>query len=132
MSRRTDLLARRAVLLLRCDQQRSELSRQLAGLRSGGLLGLPSFGSRTAGTAGGAAHHPIAWLIAIAGLLLLGRTREVLRILVWARTALGVASRVAQVARFLVSLRPARMRGGRAQVPAQPARGSAPPVRSAS
>jgi hypothetical protein len=132
MSRRTDLEARRQVLLLRCDQQRVELSRQFAQLRSAGVLGLGSLGSRSGSAGGDAAHHPLAWVVAIAGLLLLGRTREVLKILVWARTALAVASRVAQVVRFVVSLRGAPPRSGRTKVPAQRAPEPEPPVRSAS
>jgi hypothetical protein len=127
MSRRTDLEARRQVLLLRCDQQRVELSRQFAKLRSAGVLGLPSFEGTTARAAGG---QPLAWVIAIGGLLLLGRTREVLKILVWARTALAVASRVAQIVRFVGSLRAARPHGGGAKVPAQRATQPEPPARS--
>jgi hypothetical protein len=132
MSRRTDLEARRQALLSRCAQQRVEMSRQLAQLRSAGVLGLPSLGAGGAWSTGDGRHHPLAWLIAIAGVLLLGRTREVLKILVWARTALGVASRVTQVVRFLVSLRPPRTPRGRAKVPVPPTRESVPPARSAS
>jgi hypothetical protein len=121
MSRRRDLEARRQVLLLRCEQQRAELSQQFARLRSRGLLGLPPLGATRAGPGAGAAQHPLAWVIAIAGLLLLGRTREVLKILVWARMLLGVASRVAQIARFVVSLRPPRAANGRGKVAAQAA-----------
>jgi hypothetical protein len=132
MSRRADLEARRQALLARCDQQRLELSRQAALLRSAGVLGLPSLGGTTARSSGDAWHHPLAWLIAIAGMLLLGRTREVLKILVWARTALGVAARVAQVVRFFVSLRPPGTPPARAKAPAPPPRAGVPPARSAS
>ncbi|MGB6606077.1 MAG: hypothetical protein WA747_09840 [Steroidobacteraceae bacterium] len=132
MSRRTDLEARRQVLLLRCDQQRAELSQRFAQLRAGGLLGLPPLEATRARSVGDAAQHPLAWVIAIAGLLLLGRTREVLKVLVWARTALGVASRLAQIARFLVSLRPPPAREGHGKVRAQAAPEPEPPARSVS
>jgi hypothetical protein len=132
MSRRTDLEARRQVLLARCDLQRVELSRRFAELRSADVLGLPPLGAMAARAGGDAAHHPLAWVIAIGGVLLLGRTREVLKLLVWARTALAVASRVAQVVRFVVSLRGSRPRNARAKVPARRAREAEPPARSAS
>jgi hypothetical protein len=131
VSRRAGLEARRQVLLLRSDQQRVEMTRRLAQLRSAGVLGLPRLGATGAGAGRDARHHPLAWMIAIAGLLLLGRTREVLKILVWAQTALAVASRVTQVVRFVASLRPPRAHG-RGKVRAPPAPRSEPPARSAS
>jgi hypothetical protein len=131
VSRRADLEARRQVLLERCDQQRVAMTQRLAQLRSAGLPGLPHLWDSGARGGRDARHHPLAWMIAIAGLLLLGRTREVLKILVWAQTALAVASRVAQVVRFVVSLRPPRAQGGgKVRAPSAP-RGE-PPVRSAS
>lgn len=131
MSRRSDLETRRQVLLLRCDQQRAELSRHFAQVRSAGVLGLPSLGGASGRAGVGLAHHPLAWLIAIAGLLFLGRTREVLKVLVWARTALAVASRVAQIVRFVGGMRAARTRRGREKVPARTAPEPEPPARSA-
>jgi hypothetical protein len=131
MSRRAELEARRQALLARCDLQRIELSRRFAALRAADVLGLPPLGA-TAARGGNAAHHPLAWVIAIAGVLLLGRTREVLKILVWARTALAVASRVAQVVRFVASLRAARPRPEGPKAPARRARQTEPRARSAS
>ena len=132
MSRRTDLEARRQVLLLRCEQQRAELTRQFAQVRSAGVFGLSSLGGASGRAGGDIAHHPLAWLVAIAGLVFLGRTREVLKVLLWARTAVAVASRIAQTVRFLSSLRPPRVRRGRAKVPAPRAREPEPPARSVS
>ena len=112
MSRRTELEARRRVLLARCDVQRAVLAREIAELRSAGVLGLLSLGG-TPGRAGrDAAHHPLAWALAIGGILLFGRTREALKIFVWARAALAVASRVAQVVRLVQHIRAPSARGG--------------------
>jgi hypothetical protein len=107
MSRRAELEIRRRVLLERCEVQRAELSRQLSALRAPDLLGLFPFGAAAARTAGSAARHPLAWVLAIGALLLFGRTREIVKVLVWARAALGVASRVTQVVRLVANLRAA-------------------------
>ena len=132
MSRRVELEARRRALLARCDVQRAELTRQFAQLRSAGLLGLPPLGASGPRAGGDAAHHPLAWVLAIGGILLLGRSREVLKILVWARTALALASRVAQVVRLVASLRAARPSRARSKSPARRDPEAEPQVRSAS
>jgi hypothetical protein len=121
MSRRADLEARRRTLLARCDVQRAELTRQLTELRAADVFGFAPFGAPRARPGDNAARHPLAWVIAIGGLLLLGRTREVVKLLVWARTVLAVASRVTQVVRLIASWRAAR----------PPAKGASPPARSA-
>jgi hypothetical protein len=122
MSRRTELEARRRVLLARCDVQRAVLTREIAELRSAGVFGLPSLGG-THGRAGSdAAHHPLAWVLAIGGILLFGRTREALKIFVWARAALAVASRVAQVVRLVQHIRAPSARGGEPKPDRAPAR----------
>ncbi len=108
MSRRVELEARRRALLARCEQQRAELTRQLTQLRSAGLLGLLSPGASPARAGSSAAHHPLAWVLAIGAIVLLGRTREALKLLVWVRTVLALASRAAQVVRLVASLRAAR------------------------
>ena len=127
MSRRAELEARRQLLLARCEVQRTELSQQFARLRSAGVLGLAPLGAPAARLGTHAARHPLAWVIAIAGVLLLGRTREVLKVLMWARTAMAVAARVAQVVRFVASVRAARP-GRAAKVPAHRAPGPEPPA----
>ncbi len=124
MSRRTELEARRRVLLARCDLQRAVLTREIAELRSAGVFGLPSLGG-TPGRAGSdAAHHPLAWVLAIGGILLFGRTREALKTSVWIRAApaLAVASRVAQVVRLVQHIRAPSARGGEPQPDKAPAR----------
>jgi hypothetical protein len=126
MSRRAELETRRRVLLERCEVQRAELTRQLTALRAADLLGLFPFGAAAARTAGSASRHPLAWVLAIGALLFFGRTREIVKILVWARAALAVASRVTQVVRLVANLRAAaRPRAAGAAAAA----GAKPPVR---
>jgi hypothetical protein len=132
MSRRAELEARRRTLLERCDVQRAELTRQLTQLRAAGVLGLAPLGAGAARAGGNATRHPLAWALAIGAILLLGRTREVLKILVWARTALALASRVAQVVRLVASWRAPRPRTEGAKAPARRAGETQPRARSAS
>jgi hypothetical protein len=112
VSRLAQLEARRLVLLARCEAQRAELSARAADLTAmprrwlkGGLLG---------GLAGGAGArpttHPLAWIAALAGAMLLGRTREVLTFMVWTRSALSLVSRVTQVLALVGAARKLRPR----------------------
>ena len=102
MSRIKQLEARRRALLRRCEQQREELAARLAQLSPASLLGAAADGS------GGRLRHPFAWAAALAGLLFLGRTREVLTFVLWIRSALALAGRAAHLVRQLTQLRAAR------------------------
>jgi hypothetical protein len=96
VSRLAELEARRAALLARCAAQRAELAQRIAQLHTA-PAGLGLGGAAMAGGAGRASRHPLAWIAALAGLALMGRTRDVLTVLAWLRTALSIASRAAQV-----------------------------------
>ena len=85
MTRMAELQARRWMLIARCEAQRAELAQRLAQLHQQSLP----------------ARHPLAWIAALGALMLLGRTREVLKLLMWARVALSVAARVAQLLRLI-------------------------------
>lgn len=102
MSRLRQLEARRRALLERCDEQREELAERLAQLNPGTVL---------QGSGIGQLRHPLAWAGALAGMLLLRRTREVLTFILWARTAVGLASRVANLLRLLTQPRATRAPG---------------------
>jgi hypothetical protein len=103
MSRLQQLEARRRVLIERCEAQRAELGTRLAALDPFALL----VGAR-AGPDAPRVRHPLAWAAALAGLLLLGRTREVLTFVLWVRSALALAGRAAQLVRLITQLRAPR------------------------
>ena len=105
MTRSADLEARRRALLARCEAQRAELAHRIAQLR----LEAPGPGAALPAGRAHMARHPLAWVVALGAVLLLGSTREVLSVLGWARTALSLASRAAQVLRLV---RHARASGG--------------------
>jgi len=102
MSRLKQLEARRRVLLKRCDEQREEFTARLAQLNPSTVLH---------GSTLGHLRHPLAWGAALAGMLLLRRTREVLTFIVWIRTAVTLASRAAHLVRLLTQLRASRAGG---------------------
>jgi hypothetical protein len=117
VSRMTELRARRADLLARCAEQRADLARRIAELRPGGGSG--GDGAQTAERGG--ARHPLGWIAVLGGLLLVTRAREVLSLLMFARSCVALVSRAAQLLR-LVGLRTApRYAGGAATSPAAPA-----------
>ena len=97
------LEARRRTLLRRCEEQRAELAARLAQLSPASLLRPSADGSPA-----GKLHHPLAWAAALAGLLFLGRTREVLTFVLWIRSALALAGRAAHLVRLLTQLRASR------------------------
>jgi len=104
MMRAAELAARRRVLLARCEAQRAELEYRFTQLK-------PRRWARAAaaGIAGGGVRrmgrHPLAWLALIGSFLVLGRAREALTFLVWARSALTLASRATQILSLIGSLR---------------------------
>jgi hypothetical protein len=103
MRRLKQLEARRHALLKRSDEQRDDLAARLAQLNPVSVL---------RGSAGGPdgqrLRHPLAWAAALAGMLLLGRTREVLTFILWIRSALALAGRAAHLLRLLTQLRAPR------------------------
>jgi hypothetical protein len=52
--------------------------------------------------------RPLTWALALGGLLLLRRPRQILTVLGWARTAVALSSRATMVLRLLEQLRPGR------------------------
>ena len=101
MSRLTELEMRRAALLARCEVQRVELAQRVAALHAPGGAGLGAL----AGGSVRAARHPLAWIAALAGMALMGRTRDVLTVLAWVRTALTVGARLAQLLGLINTVR---------------------------
>ena len=97
MSRLKELEARRRMLIERCEQQRVDLAVRLGRLDAFALLG---GGARPPGAAR-VRHHPLAWAAALAGLLLLGRTRELITFVLWVRSALSLAARAAHIVRLI-------------------------------
>jgi hypothetical protein len=103
MRRLQELEARRRALLERSAEQRGELAARLAELSPGAVLRGPAGGAAT-----GRLSHPLAWAAALAGMLLLGRTRELLTFILWIRSALALARRAAHLVRVLTQLRAPR------------------------
>jgi hypothetical protein len=113
VTRLAELEARRRTLLARCEAQRAELAQRLMQLHHRSRPATLAAGGGDFGDLAQPGRHPLAWIAALGALMLLGRTREVLKLLVWARAALSVASRAAQVLRLIRDLR-ARRAGSRA------------------
>jgi hypothetical protein len=107
VSRVAELQARRRALLSRCDAQREEIAFQIAELREAPRRWLKGgAGLRSAAAAAlQPSRHPLAWMASLAGLMLLGRTREVLTFMVWTRSALALVSRVTQILGLVGALR---------------------------
>jgi hypothetical protein len=106
MRRAAELEARRRALLARADAQRAELAARVAELRHGPFRwSRPLAAAVQIAGAAPAVRHPLAWLTAVVSLMLLGRTREVLAVVVWARSLLALLSRATEVASLIGSLR---------------------------
>ena len=103
MSRLKQLETRRRVLVRRSEEQREELAARLAALNPLSVLR-----GSAQGAVSGRLRHPLAWAAALAGMLFLGRTREILTFVLWIRSALALAGRAAHVARLLTQLRAPR------------------------
>jgi hypothetical protein len=107
VKRLSELEARRRELLARCDTQRAELAWRL------GQLGPRRWAQALAGSAAAGAvgalrsqrRHPLAWVVAVAALLLLRRPREALSLLARARGALTLATRAAEMLGVVAALR---------------------------
>ncbi len=103
MSQLARLQARREALLRRCAVERGELARLLGQLRL-----RPATQGGAGAASGNLARHPLAALALLAGLALLGRTREVLSLLLFMRTAVSLAGRAGRLLRRLGHRRAAR------------------------
>ncbi len=103
MSRLKELEARRRLLLRRCDAQRDELATRLGELTPRALLRGAVEGSPI-----GKLRHPLAWAAALGSMLLLGRIREVLTLVLWARSAIALTGRLANLVRLFGQLRAPR------------------------
>jgi hypothetical protein len=105
--RLSELEARRRELLAQCDAQRAELSMRLE------QLGPRRWAQALAGGAAAGAvgalrsqrRHPLAWVVAVAALLLLRRPREALSLLARARGAVTLAARATEVLGVVAALR---------------------------
>jgi hypothetical protein len=105
VTRLVDLQERRRALLARCAQQRVEFAERLAALR-------PQQPQAPTGAAGRyAAHHPLAWIAVLGAVMLMRRTREVLSLLVFIRSAVGLVTRAAQLLRLIGHARSSRPGG---------------------
>ena len=93
MTRMAELQARRQALLVRCSEQRLELAQRIARFRP---FETPAPGL-TIGGAQYAARHPLAWIAVLGALMLMKRTRDVLSLLVFMRSALPVITRAVQL-----------------------------------
>ena len=113
MSRLSRLESRRRVLIERCELQRAELAARVGEMKSDPLRRAASEFLGDASPRQGALKHPLTWVIAAGGLFFLRRPRDMLRVLMWARTAVTVASR-ASVALHLIGKVRGR-RGGRSR-----------------
>ena len=105
--RLTELEARRRALLARCEAQRAEISWRFGQLTPAGWGGwaraAAAAGPAAAGARGG--RHPLAWLLAVAGVVLLRNPRSALLLLTRTRTALTWLTRAIEVLSVLGILR---------------------------
>jgi hypothetical protein len=103
----TELEARRRVLIDRCEAQRADWHRRLAQAQRGPLGWLAGGESASAPGPGGArrVRHPLAWSVALVGLLVFGRPRQLVTALVWTRAALTLLARANQVLGVISALR---------------------------
>jgi hypothetical protein len=107
MKRLSELEVHRRELLARCEAQRDELAFRL------GQLGPRSWAQAVAGGAAAGAvgalrsprQHPLAWVVAVAALLLLRRPRDALSLLARARGAMAFAARAVELLTLFGALR---------------------------
>jgi hypothetical protein len=102
-----ELALRRRVLIERCDAQRVELAARFGQLSHGPLGWARLAGGAAGGRRGG---HPLAWILTLAGLVLLRRPPPALKMIAWTRSVLAVLSRVGEVMTLLAALRRPRPR----------------------
>lgn len=101
MSSRIEALeARRRALLNKCEEQRLELAYRFAQITPREQLT-----AWTRRSANGAGKSPLAWIAALAGLLLMLRRRRVLSGVGWITGLVALATRATTVLRVLAQLR---------------------------
>jgi hypothetical protein len=108
--RADELAARRRVLLAQCDAQRAELEYRFSHLSPGRWARAAAAGIAGGGVRRVVGRHPLAWVALLGSFLVLGRTREVLTLILWARSALSLVSRATQILSLVGSLRRTRAR----------------------
>jgi hypothetical protein len=105
--RLSELEARRRELLAQCEVERGELASRFAQL--GPRRWAQAVASGAAAGAVGALRsqrrHPLAWIVAVAALLLLRRPRDALSLLARARGAVAYAARAVEVLAIFGALR---------------------------
>ncbi len=99
-SRIAALEARRRNLLNKCEEQRLELAYRFAQIRPREQLT-----AWTRHSANGAGKSPLAWVAALAGLLMMLRRRRMLSSVGWITGLLALASRATTVLRVIAQLR---------------------------
>lgn len=115
MSRMAELELRRQVLLERCELQRAEMAQRVGALKQEPLVRLVAGALGRPGSSGGAPlRHPLTWVVAIIGLLLLRRPRQILTVLGLARSAVALAGKASVALRLVSQLRGALAKGPRA------------------
>jgi hypothetical protein len=107
VSRIEELELRRRLLLAQCDLQRLDIAQRLGQFKDSPLTRVAGemFGS---GGKGLPLARPLTWAAALAGLLLLRRPRQVLTLLMWARSAATLGSRATLILKLLGQLRTRR------------------------
>jgi hypothetical protein len=110
-----ELELRRQVLLERCELQRAEMAQRVGALKQEPLVRLVAGALGQPGSRGGAPlRHPLTWVVAIIGLLLLRRPRQILTVLGLARSAVALAGKASVALRLVSQLRGALAKGPRA------------------
>jgi hypothetical protein len=110
MMRRSDLEARRRALLARCEAQRAEIASRLRQLSARGWA---QAAASVAAGGGRSGRHPLAWLLALGGVLLLRNPRSALSLLGRTRSVLTWLTRAIEVMSLLGALRKTRFRRSR-------------------
>ena len=107
MRRLSELEDRRRELLEQCDAQRAELGMRLAhlGPRRWAQALAGGAASGAVGALRAQRRHPLAWVVAVAALVLLRRPREALLLLTRARGALTLVTRATEVLGVVAALR---------------------------
>jgi hypothetical protein len=99
MSRLMELEARRLRLLHRCEEQRVELSDQIAQLRARDLLA-----AWTRRSATGSGKNALPWIAGAVGLLWMLRRRSLLSGVGWLTGLVALASRATTILRVVAQL----------------------------
>jgi hypothetical protein len=115
MSRMKQLEFRRRVLIARCELQRAEMALRVGELKNDPLRRVlaGALGGTGAARGGTPLRHPLTWVVALAGLFLLRRPRQILTVLGWARSAVSLAAKASVAMRVFGQVRSTLSRGPR-------------------